>query len=185
MADLITSTEYKTLASIASTEIDAKLTILIPMVSAFVKTYCGREFANNTVTATVEYHRGGNMIMVREPPIISVDSVEQKLTSTASYTALTSGVDYEFDVSSNSIVSLCSTGFLDIPNAIKVTYKGGYASIPGDLKLGVYSLISYYLKNEQSPRKALNGRDIYTDNPQSQDLPPHIKRVLELYRIII
>lgn len=185
MADLINITEYKTMASISSTDQDARLSIVIPMVSSFVKTYCGRQFADYTVTPTIEYSSGGIIILVKEPPITELVSVEQKSTSSSAYVTLTSGVDYEYDIASDCIVSLKSTGFKMLPNSCKVTYKGGFAAIPEDLKLGVISLITYYMKGESVPRKSLNSNQISTEYPQSQDLPPHIKRVLELYRIII
>jgi len=186
MADLINITEYKAFASISSTESDAKLNVVIPMVSAFVKTYCGRDFANYTATAAVEYFSiGGTTLFVSEPPVTSIDSVERKLVAGDAYTVLTDKVHYEYDIANDCVVSLETDGFPAIPNGVKITYKGGFATIPSDLKLGVISLVTYYMKGEQVPRKSLNSNQISTEYPQSQDLPPHIKRVFDLYRIIL
>jgi hypothetical protein len=71
--------------------------------------------------------------------------------------------------------------------SVKLVYKGGYASVPGDLKLAVYDLITYYLKKEATPAKSMPGSEI-KNVTKSQTLhsefPPHIKRILEHYRHI-
>lgn len=198
MADLINITEYKAFASISSTNSDASLTVLIPMVSDFVKAYCGRNFVNNTTadpvgteapvvtnTPIVEYFsNGGRYIYLREAPLISLTSVEQKLYPGADYTAITSQIHYEYDQENECLVSLLKDGFPRMPNAVKITYTGGYSSTPEDLKLGIFALIKYYLKDESVPRKSINHNQISTEYVQSADLPAHIKRVFDLYRII-
>lgn len=185
MADLITAAEYKIYASIASTESDAKLSVVVPMVSAFVKTYCNRDFANNTATDITEYYsNGGKLFYISEPPVTSITSLEQKPYPSADYVVLVDKVDYEYDMANYCFVSLLDSGFLASPNAVKVTYKGGFATTPADLKLGIISLITYYMKNESMIKKSINGNSNMQEFPQSADLPPHIKRVFDLYRII-
>lgn len=198
MANLVSITEYKTYASIASTDSDAKLTILVPAVSNFVRTYCGRNFINQTTAAPVGteapvvsqteltqyFSDGGRLFYVNESPVINVISLEQKTYPGSAYSPLTEYVDYEYDISGDYFVSLCRDGFPRMPNAIKLTYTGGYTSLPEELKLGIFSLIQYYMKNESSPRKSINHNQISAEYVTSADLPPHIKRVFDLYRII-
>ena len=71
--------------------------------------------------------------------------------------------------------------------AVKVVYRAGYTSTPEDLKLAVFDLIKYYLKDERKERMSIAGSTI--ENPISTSLrnnigfPDHIKRVLDMYKI--
>ena len=71
--------------------------------------------------------------------------------------------------------------------AVKLVYKGGYASTPADLKLAIFDLITYYLKKEATPKKQIPGmasQDNASASKLPADFPPHIKRILDLYRNI-
>lgn len=71
--------------------------------------------------------------------------------------------------------------------SVKLVYKGGYASTPGDLKLACYDLMTYYLKKESTPAKAMPGSEIKNISKSQtlhSEFPPHIKRILEHYRHI-
>lgn len=75
-----------------------------------------------------------------------------------------------------------TTAFPTAPNAVKITYRGGYATTPADLKVAVMDLLTYYLKNESVPRKASGS--ITMEYITDSSFPPHIKRVLDLYRVV-
>ena len=187
MADLVTITEYKAYASISSTSSDAQLTILIPMVSSFVRTYCNRTFEDNTTATagiTESYSGGGFLFYVKEPPVVGIISMLCKTYSTGDYIEMVSEVDYEYDEDTEAIVSLWEEGFPNIPNAIKVVYNGGFVTVPADLKLGIFYLITYYLKGEMVAKKSLNSKQLAIENVSSLDLPPHIKRIFDLYRLV-
>jgi len=71
--------------------------------------------------------------------------------------------------------------------SVKLVYKGGYASTPADLKLAIFDLITYYLKKESTPKKQIPGmasQDNASASKLPADFPPHIKRILDLYRNI-
>ena len=185
MLDLVTIAEYKEYAKISSTEQDDKLNLLIPAVSSLIKNYCGKTFIDHAVTATTEYSSdGGLFIYTREQPIITVTSVSTRADPWAAYYALTVDVDYTIDIPNDYIYCLFSVdGFYIAPNATKIIYTGGFVDTPEDLKLGVLDLIQFYIKGEAQPRKSLNSNQISIEHIKSTDFPPHIKRVLELYRI--
>ena len=65
-------------------------------------------------------------------------------------------------------------------------YKAGYASLPSDLQLAVFDLITYYLKDEHKERRSIAGASIQNQSSTSQRnnvaFPDHIKRVLDLYK---
>ena len=44
--------------------------------------------------------------------------------------------------------------------AVKVTYNAGYASTPKDLKLALFDLVNYYMKDEHKERRTLGGAHV-------------------------
>lgn len=98
--------------------------------------------------------------------------------------------EFMFDAESDRVVRLGTLGkataFPSGPDTVRVTYKGGFASTPEDLKLALYDLVTYYYKKESTPRKAISdggtlaSKTSPTDKPS--DFPAHIKRILDLYR---
>jgi hypothetical protein len=71
--------------------------------------------------------------------------------------------------------------------SVKVTYKAGYTSTPEDLKLAVFDLIKYYMKDERKERQSISGASV--ENVLSSSLagnigfPDHIKRILDMYKL--
>ena len=94
--------------------------------------------------------------------------------------------NYELDAENQEITRM-RLPFPSGTRSVKLIYKGGYSSVPGDLRLAVYDLITYYLKKEATPAKSMPGSEI-KNVTKSQTLhsefPPHIKRILEHYRHI-
>jgi hypothetical protein len=191
MANLITLAEYKAYAGIKSTEQDDKINALITSVSSFVKMYCNRSFIDYFATPKVEYYgQGYDLIYLSEQPIVQDTAGNPQLTVEVkayvgdTYTTASSDIDYIYDYEIEALRSLYSDGFPAFPNAIKVTYQGGFDQTPEDLKLGIFDLITYYMKGESTPRKSINSNQISVEYVKSSDLPAHIKRVFDLYRSI-
>ena len=71
--------------------------------------------------------------------------------------------------------------------AVKVVYTAGYSSTPEDLKLAVFDLIKYYLKDESRDRMTIAGATVENPGSSSQagnpGFPDHIKRVLDMYKV--
>lgn len=192
MTDLVDITAYKEYAGIKSTEADAKTTALITSVSSFVKSYCNRSFIDYYATEKTEYFSEGyGLIYLQEQPLVHDTAgvpqitVSMKAYATDTYTTAVSNVDYAYDYQLEALRSLNENGFPAIPNGTKVVYKGGFSATPEDLKLGIFDLITYYLKGESSPRKSLNSNQISVEYVKSADLPAHIKRVFDLYRNVL
>ena len=201
MADLVTLQQYKDFAGLQGVQNDARLNVIIDNVSQLVKTYCGTtiiDFANSDKT---EYFNIADdyvdRIILSESPLISVSSVQERENQAQSYTTLitensdSSGkYEYVLDMDSDSIIRTNSTGHKSFPKgvkAVKVVYRAGYTSTPEDLKLAVFDLIKYYMKDERKERMSIAGASV--DNPLSTSLrnnigfPDHIKRVLDMYKI--
>lgn len=185
--DLISLDEYKAYAKIRSNEQDDKLNLVIPMVSELVKSYCNRRFIDYAKDDKTEYcSDGGIMVYTDEQPIITITKLESRADpSDTNYTQLTANTDYVLDKGRDLIFCLWGgTGFYEAPDSLRITYKGGFVNIPEDLKLGVIDLTQFYMKGEAVPRKALNSNQISVEYTKSSDMPAHIKRVFDLYRIM-
>jgi len=191
MANLITLADYKTAEGIQSTKDDAKLELLIESVSQLVKTYCNATFVDYYTNAKTEYFNinyNESFIQLEEGPVVMGDDapvVSERTDFTTTYTELTQDVDYYVDTELDSIYRM-SKPWPKGPGAVKVVYKGGYASVPSDLKLAVIDLVTYYHKDEHKSRQTIAGASIQNNASSSQRnnvaFPDHIKRVLDLYK---
>lgn len=182
MADLITKNEYKTYAGISSTNHDAEIDLLIPKVSQLVKTYCRRGFIDFYDEIKTEVFRGGfGSFILAETPIVQVISVEKSTNYGQSYTKLTKFTDWVQD--GDYIVSINPAGFEPLINGYRVSYFGGFETVPEDLKLAVMDLITYYRRNDGSVHstKAPGTNSVQIEYISTTNLPAHIKRVLDQY----
>jgi hypothetical protein len=201
MADLVTLQQYKDFAGLKSLEHDARINVVIDSVSQLVKSYCGTSLIDYASTNKVEYKTIKDSlvktIILDESPLIQVVSVEERTTQADAYVTLitensdSSGkYEYVIDDESDSIVRTNSTGEISWakgPKSVKITYKAGYTSTPQDLRLAVYDLIKYYMKDERKERMSMGGATV--ENALSSSLngnigfPDHIKRILDMYKI--
>ena len=198
MADLITVTEYKDAEGLRGEKDDDRLAIIVPQVSDLVKKYCGISFIDFYSTDKVEtFSIDDNYtttIIVSESPLVTVDSVQERASYSGSYETLTT-TDYEYyvDTESDAIIRTNKEGnpipFKRGVGAVKITYNAGYSATPEDLKLALFDLVNYYMKDEHKERRTLGGAQLQNQGTSgirdNSDFPDHIKRVLDLYRVII
>ena len=201
MANLVTLQQYKDFAGLQGVKTDARINTIIPQVTQIVKTYCGTSLIDYYSSAKTEYFdildRLTTRVMLDEGPIVAVTSVSERDSQSDSYvTLITENSDssgkYEYVVNddSDSITRTNSSSNKYWPKgqkSVKVVYTAGYTSCPDDLKLAVFDLIKYYLKDERKDRMTIAGATI--ENPISTSLagnigfPDHIKRILDMYKI--
>ena len=187
---LVTLEEYKTYVGITSTNLDTKISSLIPIVSQIVKTICGRAFIDYVDDAKTEVSSGGwSKILLAEEPLLSISSVEFSEDYGNTYTELVEFTDYVVDREDNSIrrIGNDSRGypleFTKCTNGYKVTYYAGYEELPSDLKVATLDLLTYYIKNDSSVHspKAPGTNTVQIEYITNVKLPAHISRVLDLY----
>ena len=181
MADLVSKADYKVYLGISSTNQDNIIDFLIPKVSEFVKTYCRRSFIDYVSSAKIEYFNGGiPFYLVQEQPLISVQDLFYSTDYGQTYTALTVNVDYVVD---GDLVVPIGTEFPYVLKGYRLVYSAGYASVPNDLKLAVYDLMSYYMKNDVAVNavKGTNATTMQIEYITDTALPSNIKRVLDMY----
>lgn len=193
MTNLITLETYKESEGIVSLKDDLRLNNLIPSVSQLIKTYCGNsiiDYYSTDKIETLNVNWDTHVVQLTESPVVSLVSVEERTSYSASYTTLsTSNFEYYLDASTDSLIRTNGAGYRNWskgPGAVRVTYKAGYPECPEDLKLAVMDLITYYLKDEHKERKTLAGATVQNQASTTQAnnvaFPDHIKRVLDLYK---
>jgi len=201
MADLVTLQQYKDFAGLQSIKNDARINVVIDQVSQLVKTYCGSSIVDYASTNKVEYFNIKDSlvdtIITEESPIIAVVSVQERTSQADTYvTLITENSDnsgkYEYvvDTDSDSITRTTATSTKHWPKgmkAVKLTYKAGYVNTPDDLKLAIFDLIKYYMKDERKERMSMSGASVETQVSSSLTgnigFPDHIKRILDMYKI--
>ncbi len=201
MANLVTLQQYKDFAGLQGVKTDARINTNIPQVTKVVKNYCSTSIVDYYSSAKTEYFditdSLTDRIMLDESPVNTVTSVQEREDQAASYVTLitensdSSGkYEYIIDTTTDSIIRTSSTGtkyFAKGHKAVKVVYTAGYSATPEDLKLAVYDLIKYYLKDERKARMQIAGAMV--ENQVSSSIrgntgfPDHIKRILDFYKI--
>ena len=198
MADLITVNEYKDAEGLRGEKDDDRLAIIVPQVSDLVKKYCGTSFldyysTNKVETFTIEDNYT-NTIIMSESPIVTVDKVEERTSYSDAYQELTiAKYEYYVDEEADAIIRTNETGnqisWKKGVGAVRITYNAGYASTPKDLQLALFDLVNYYMKDEHKERRTLGGAVQQNQGTagirNSTDFPDHIKRVLDLYKVVI
>lgn len=187
-ASLISLDEYKLHATINSTQFDDRLTAIIKSVSALVKTYCGRNFIDGYNKYTLEYLEqefftsSPGLVYLPEEPLVSVIEVAYSEDLGTSYTPLVLGTDYGVNVNKSTVYLKDSLQYWG-PNSYRIKYTGGYQKTPDDLRLAVIDLVDYYYKSESTPRKSQGNTVV--EFVMDAGMPSHIRRVLDLYRIVL
>jgi hypothetical protein len=193
MANLITLDEYKEAEGISNPKEDLKISALIPSVSQLVKTYCNSSFVDYYATdkvETISLSYNTEVVQLAESPVVSITTVQERTSYSSAYVTLTTGAhQYFLDTDTDSLSRTTGAGtryWAKGPGSVVVSYKAGYADVPADLKLAVYDLITYYLKDEYKERKVMAGASVQnatsTSQPNNVAFPDHIKRVLDLYK---
>ena len=201
MADLITLQQYKDFAGLTGVTMDARINVIVDSVSQLVKNYCGTSFIDDYSSAKTEYFdikdNVTTRVMLDEGPIRTVTSVQERDSQADSYVTLitensdSSGkYEYIIDTITDSIIRTNSTGVKYFPKghkAVKVVYRAGYSATPEDLKLAVFDLIKYYLKDERKARMQIAGamveNQVSSSIARNIGFPDHIKRILDFYKV--
>ena len=198
MADLITVNEYKDAEGLRGEKDDDRLAVIVPQVSDLVKKYCGISFVDYFSSDKVEvFNIDDNFtstIIMSESPLVSITKVEERTSYSEAYQELTTGkYQYYADVDTDAVVRTNEQGqyvnWARGLGSVKITYKAGYSTCPRDLQLALFDLVNYYMKDEHKERRSLGGAQVQNQGTSgirtSSDFPDHIKRVLDLYRVVI
>ena len=194
--DLCTLTDYKLYKKIEHNKDDSQLNALIPAVSALVKTYTANAIVDYAIEDKIEIFdipdNYTSEIFLTESPLLNIALLQERESIADDYTTLVENTDFYVDkehdrlyrIDGETSTKYFAKGFA----SIKATYRAGYTECPEDLKLAVFDLITYYLKEEYKGRRSMAGATLQNDPTSSLrtdiGFPDHIKRVLDLYKII-
>lgn len=185
MTNLVTRAEYKAYAGLTTPNQDTQIDNIIPGVSQFVETYCKRRFQAYTTDVYVEVFSGSNYpLSLTHHPVIAISMVEESPDLGATYTTLTEFTDWVLDKEDGTIKS--SRGYFTPGiNRYKVTYTYGYTTLPEDLKLAIFDLIKYYMRNDMAVHssKAPGTNTVQLEYQAINSIPAHIRRILDFYRV--
>ncbi len=195
MADLVTVQDYKDAEGLTGAKDDDRLNILVPQISELVKRYCGTSFVDyysTDKTEVVNITENTSVIIVSESPLVSVTSVKERTGPTEAYTTLVVNQDYYVDTTFDAVRRVTGNGSKSFQKgfgSVEIAYRSGYSAVPSDLKLAVHDLITYYLRDEHKSRRTIQGATLEQQGSSSvrnnTDFPDHIKRVLDLYRVVV
>jgi hypothetical protein len=166
---LATVANYKAWAGINGTGSDAAITLMLAQAEASVRRYAGRDMTNGFESAnrTETYNGdGGSVLQLREWPITTLTSVEER-DRAGTWTTLDAD-EYRVDTRTGQLYRLGATwgrivsdfigggnnpafgvspAWSADPASVRVTYTGGYSTIPADIVAVVYLLIDHKLAN--------------------------------------
>jgi hypothetical protein len=99
------------------------------------------------------------------------------------------GVRGSFPTIRNNYPALTLSGppsFAPFPSGIKVDYRAGYesADVPQDIQLATLDMIKLLYKQDQEKKGFSFEGERGDKYPLAGNFPPHIRRILDLYRII-
>jgi hypothetical protein len=183
--ELVSLQDVKSYAGISSNNQDTQITALLPRVSDYIKSYCGRSFVDYVTTSKVEIvsGEGSFYIYTDEPRIIGIESLEISEDYGLTYTPLVEYEDYVLDISADRLQAIKGV-FINKPNSYRITYTAGYDLLPDDLLQAAIDLCMYYLKNDMAvhSNKAPGTNSVQIEYITNASVPAHIARVLHLYK---
>jgi hypothetical protein len=206
---LVTLAEVKSYLTISGNSNDANLNLYANYASAIVESYCGRNFESAYV---IEYHDGGrssifaNRIPINnvnavyeydgvqyvklQPPTLASEmlpnvaannmAIEYTWESTTGQLTRSSGVP----IARHDIDYTAPIAFSNYKKGVKIEYNGGYDTIPLDIKTAVLDYVKMLNKQESSMQSASFQSETKQATSLSANFPAHIRRILDLYRII-
>ena len=74
----------------------------------------------------------------------------------------------------------------DYHNGVRVSYNGGFKTIPADLKMAVMEMAKVVFKGKSGTDVIWHGKDKSESMPLAIDgFPPQVRRILNLYRLVV
>ena len=180
-----------------NTEHDAELERIIPAVQAFLEQECGRKFDQQTVT---EYYHGAraygcqrespsswrNRLLVARPPIQSVTNIWDDYLRAYGSTTLLATSSYLVADAEAGLIMLNGLYFNVGLNNIKITYVGGYQTMPLDLEQAAIEMVWAAREKGQHNLIGVRSRSVADGNLQFVNLDwgsPNLAAIIQKYSL--
>jgi hypothetical protein len=176
--DYTTTAEVKAFGGLTGS-IDTALALLVTAASAFIDSYCDRDFALHTGATEIRNGTGTKRIMLFNTPIASVASVSVNGQALKASTGPSDPLGYVYD---KDLVYLRDGCFTKGAQNVVIVYTGGFATPPADIKQACIELVLYkWAKRDRQDKKmeTLQGQNVMFE---SRDMPEGVKTVLNQYR---
>jgi hypothetical protein len=192
---LTTRARVKTFLGITATDDDALIDSLINAVTNFIENYCDRRFKKTTYTAEVYDGGGGQLLLLKQYPVITFTSLEERDSSDNqdSWTAIDSE-DYFVKLAAG-IIEYINGRFKKLPQHYRATYQAGYDFDPagsttlesvgaGDLEWAAWKLIQkIYHQRQGDPDISNESLGDYSVGYRAELMEdPVLKGILDNYK---
>ena len=180
--DLCSSSEVKSYLGLTGSTHDDVIAALITPASEAIENFCRREFDE---TSHTEYFDGldKDRIVLSHRPVTAVSGLWDDPSRDFDDASLVDTDEYVID-EERGIIRLLAGAFSDGVRNVKVTYTGGYATIPKDVAQACVMLVAAWLHRGREGADGLTARNAGGTAQQfeSQSLPAAVRQVLLPYR---
>lgn len=191
-ANALTSVaNVKAYRGISVSTYDSLFELLINSISEWIEQACGNRVFLAPDSDATELHDGDwdatgrCKIFPKQYPIVSITSIEYKTGSHDNPTWVAfNASDYTYDANAGIIYFTASLSSIK-PNRqnIRLTYKGGYSSVPSDLELACIKLVCKEFDRRRSQgatNESVGGGSV----GWNEDIDPSAKKIFTRYRRI-
>lgn len=192
---LTTRAKVKSYAGISSTDFDTVIDELITYVTAYIKSYCGRQFKAASYIEIYDTYQGRKKLFLRQRPVNSITTVEYRSGTPTSPIWNTYSADSYLKYLEEGYIHFYG-GLPGISQGLRVTYNAGYLidftdefnsaahTLPEDITLAATEICAVILNKRKSQgisSETTEGQSITYETPKLSD---HQRNILGKYKML-
>lgn len=169
-----------------NTEHDAELDRLISAVQTWLEGECGRAFDSAQVTEYYSGEQWTDRLLIARPPIINIVNLWDDTTWTYS-TPLAAAAYAIENADAGLVIRLDGGQFAKGRRNIKITYVGGFATMPADLEQAAIELVWAAREKGHSNLIGVRSRSVGDGNVQFVNLDwgsSNLAPIIDKYRLM-
>jgi uncharacterized phiE125 gp8 family phage protein len=186
MADLTTYAKAKAYMKLEDDADQSLIGVLITAVSKIIEEYIGHTIASTVYTDEVYDGNDacGSELYIKNTPVITLTAIKlyDPFTGVAIYT-YTVNDDYILDSGGHKIIMWC--GWEKGRNNYKITYTGGYATVPTSVEMACNMFVSWLFSRIGNENKDTWTAGTYDEKQVALKyaMPEEIRVILDPYRV--
>ena len=199
---LVTAADFKTFRKLSGSGDDTLIALLVSQVSAAVSAWCGRKFAQATYTNEVYDGTGTGALYLRNWPVTSpmasghgvwVDQTHQWTTALVEHKldGTTSSGDYVVadGEDGQGLLSRIGSTWPKVRRCIRVTYQGGYATVPAPVQSAAMRLLAIAYDVTVKGLHAVSSESVEVGGGSrtviTREMPDDVRRMLTPFRRVV